>query len=187
MGINAGKLSQLISVMELKSSESGWSWSERRKAWAAIEQSESRRIFSSVGAAATSTVVFTIRRQELSMHDSIEWQGQHYFITSIIPTNDRAHLIVTSAPVVVVSCVADANKIPKGKTFPAALTEKYVRHEQLEPMSINAICYVLVTPKAVVLQPGSLVDIAGTPYVVLAAHQLDPYKNEYEVMRKADL
>ena len=173
--------------MELKNSDDGWSWSERRKAWAAVEQFDKRVIFSSAGAAANSTVIFTIRRQEISMHNAIEWQGQHYFITSIIPTADRGHLTVTAAPVVVVNCTADANKIPKGKTFPAALTEKYVRHEQLEPMAVSSICYVLVTPKAVSLQPGSLVDVAGMPYVVFAAHQLDPFKNEYEVMRKADL
>lgn len=60
------------------------------------------------------------------------------------------------------------------------------RHEQLEPMARNTICYVLVTPKAIALTSGSLVEIAETPYEVLLAHDLDPYKNEYEIKRTGE-
>jgi len=187
MGINAGKLNQPIYVLELSESDTGWSWTVRRKAWAAVEQSETRKVFSANATASRSSVVFTIRRQNLSMFDAIDWQGRHHLITSIEPTKDRAHLTVTAVPANIASCTAEANKVPKGKTFPAALAEKYVRHEQLEPMAVASICYVLITPKPVILQPGSLVDVDGTPYAVLAAHLLDPYRNEYEVMRKADL
>ena len=55
------------------------------------------------------------------------------------------------------------------------------------PYSTNIITYVLVTPKAVTLQRGSVVSVNGTDYAVLLAHVLDPYKNEYEICRTEDL
>ncbi len=186
MSINAGQLNQLVRIMELTESDTGWAWTERRKAWARAEQSDRTNIFSSVGIGAR-TVIFTIRKQSIDLHCAIVWNGQHCFLTAVEPTEDKLHLIVTAAVVTVASCVADADKTPRGAAFPAALTEKYIRHEQREPYAMNVICYVLVTPKAVSLTPGSLVDVDGTAYQVLAAHILDPYKNEYEIMRKADL
>lgn len=39
------------------------------------------------------------------------------------------------------------------QTFPGVLTEKYVRHGQEWPMSVNELGLVLVTPKAVTLRP----------------------------------
>jgi len=186
MGINAGKLNQMIRVMELTKSADGWEWTERRKAWASVETSDKSNIFSSVGIGAR-TVTFTIRRQSIDLHCAIQWNGKHGFLTGIEPTQDRLHYVVTAAMVNVVSCVAEPDHAPQGATFPAALTEKYIRHEQLDPMAVNSICYVLVTPKPVDLDPGSLVDISGTPYHVLTAHTLDENKNEYEIMRTVDL
>ena len=55
------------------------------------------------------------------------------------------------------------------------------------PYSTNAITYVLVTPKAIQLQRGGLVGVDGTNYEVQLAHVLDPWKNEYEIMRREDL
>ncbi|MPN39829.1 hypothetical protein SDC9_187363 [bioreactor metagenome] len=130
--------------------------------------------------------MFTIRRQSVDLGCAIVWGAQHCFLTSIVPTEDKIHLVVTAAMVNIVSCVADAQATPQGKAFPAALTEKYIRHEQPEPYSMNTVCYVLVAPKAVSLAPGSLVDVDGTPYEVLCAHTLDTWKNEFEIMRKAD-
>ena len=67
------------------------------------------------------------------------------------------------------------------------LTEKHLKWEQPEPYSINRITYVLVTPKAIRLQRGGLVGVDGTNYEVQLAHVLDPWKNEYEIMRREDL
>ena len=72
-------------------------------------------------------------------------------------------------------------------TFPGVLTEKYVRHEQEWPMSVNELGLVLVTPKVITLCPGCLVEARGAAWEVLAPHELDPYKNEYEIGRRVDL
>lgn len=186
MSINAGKLDQKIRVMEISETETGWAWTERRKAWAKAETPDKRNVYSSLGMAAQ-TAVFTIRRQSIDPGCAIVWQGLQCFITSVVPTEDKLHYVVTTALVNEVACTADAQKTPKGKTFPAALAEKYVRHEQLEPMAVSTVCYVLVTPKAVTLSPGSLVDVGEVPYQVLTAHELEPWRSEYVIVRKADL
>lgn len=182
MAMNAGKLDQLVRILELGAVEGGFAWAERRKAWAHAELTDRTNIFSSVGLGAR-TAVFTIRRQSVDLSCAILWGEQHCFLTAITPTPDKVHLTVTAAMVTLADCVADADRETAGPAFPAALTEKYVRHERLEPMDEATVCYVLVTPKAVTLAVGSLVTVNGTAYHVLAAHELDPYKNEYEAER----
>ena len=81
-------------------------------------------------------------------------------------------------------CRAEAGN---GAIFPAVLTEKHLKWEQPEPYSINRITYVLVTPKAVTLTRGKLVEVNGVNYEVQLAHVLDSYKNEYEIVRTEDL
>ena len=73
------------------------------------------------------------------------------------------------------------------QTFPGVLTEKYVRHGQEWPMSVNELGLVLVTPKAVTLPPGGLVEARGALWEILAPHELDEFKNEYEIGRTVDL
>ena len=57
-------------------------------------------------------------------------------------------------------------------------------------MSVNDLGLVLVVPKAIELMEGDLVTVmAGQPaeYNVQIRHVLDPYKNEYEIVRTEDL
>ena len=61
------------------------------------------------------------------------------------------------------------------------------RHGQEWPMSVNELGLVLVTPKAVTLPPGGLVEARGALWEVLAPHELDAFKNEYEIGRTVDL
>ena len=72
-------------------------------------------------------------------------------------------------------------------TFPGVLTEKYARHEQAWPMSANELGLILVTPKAITLRPGCLVEARDAVWEVLVPHELDPSKNEYEIGRRTDL
>ena len=46
---------------------------------------------------------------------------------------------------------------------------------------------MLVTPKAIALTPGQLVEVDGTPWPVTLAHTLDLWHNEYELEREVDL
>ena len=80
-----------------------------------------------------------------------------------------------------------ADGMAAGMTFPGVLTEKYARHGQEWPMSVNELGLVLVTPKAVKLRSGCLVEVRGSAWEVLVPHELDEYKNEYEIGKRADL
>ncbi|MCL2045735.1 MAG: hypothetical protein FWG88_05060 [Oscillospiraceae bacterium] len=70
--------------------------------------------------------------------------------------------------------------------FPGILAEKYLRQSQGEPMSYSEYRYMLVTPKAIELEIGELVEVGGKLCQVAVAHLLDPYKNEYEVVMRWD-
>ena len=85
-----------------------------------------------------------------------------------------------------VACQKDVDLDPAGYKFPGVLTEKYLGHTQERPQTSTTVTYVLVTPKAIELAPGSLVDAGGKNYEVQVCHTLDAWKNEYEIQRKED-
>lgn len=178
-----GEFRDRLTLLRLNITDSEISWQESGKLWARSERQKAGNIFSSVGLSAESWE-FIVRAQDLTAKDALLFEGHHHFITSI----DRVELgfwVVSTARVRVVRCQADpANN---GLLFPAAMTEKYIRHEQQLPMAINTTCFVLVTPKIVDLDEGSLVAVDGVPYEVQIGHRLDSFKNEFEVVRKADL
>ena len=127
-------------------------------------------------------VSFTLRRQALDLDNALRWRGQHCLITAIRPLG-RLYFTVEAALVVLSQC-----RDPKtGETFPAVMTEEYVRHEQLEPMATNEHRRVLVTPKAIQLRPGPLVEVDGVEWPILTPYELDPHKNEYVLERTVDL
>ena len=76
-------------------------------------------------------------------------------------------------------------------TFPAVLTEKYVRYEREDTHAESEAAYVLVTGKPIELKEGDLVTVQEGPargtYHVQAAHRLDPYKSEYEMAWRGDV
>ena len=183
--VSAGELRDRVELLELVETDGTFGWQVRKRTWAKAELSEKTNLFSKVGVGARQ-VVFTLRRQPLSLHEAIRWRGRHCFLTSIVP-DGLGHLTVSAALVDLVPCVGCANKTPRGPAFPGVLTEKYLKHDQETPMATNTLTYVLVTPKAIALEPGPLVEVAGTAYKVTVAHTLDEYKNEYEITRKGDL
>lgn len=184
--IGAGRLDQPLEVLELRETSAGaWEWVAVRRAWGQVEQTAKTNLFSKVGVGARDTAI-VLRRQRLTLHNALRWKGQHLFLTSIT-RRDRNHLDVAAALVDLVECRADADEGEDGTRFPGVLTEKYAKWDQPEPYSVNQLTYVLVTPKGIVLQRGGLVAVAGVNYEVQAAHTLDPYKNEYEIVRTEDL
>ncbi len=182
--INAGKLEKKITLLTLGAVTGGWAWQETGTAWAAITMTGKPALFSSVGLSARGAEI-TLRVRSLTLDRAVRYRGQHYFLTAA-DEDGKGFLKLTAATVEVVQCTATPDAEPVGAMFPGVLTEKYLRHEQQTPMAVNVICYVLVTPKAVELTPGELVDVAGTSYEILVAHTLDGYKNEYEIMRTVD-
>ena len=179
--IGAGRLNQPLEVLELRETATGvWEWVTLRRAWAQVEQTAKTNLFSKVGVGARDAAI-VIRRQSLTLHQALRWKGRHLFLTSITH-RDRNYLDVAAALVDLVDCRSE-----DGVRFPGVITEKYAKWDQPEPYSINQMTYVLVTPKGIVLQRGGLVAVAGTNYEVQVAHILDPYKNEYEIVRTEDL
>ena len=183
--VDAGKLRDVLQVLELKESPEGtWTWQKVRKARGAVELSTGRNLFSSVGIGARGAEII-LRRQDLTLHQAILWGEQHLFLTAILPEG-RLHLRVGAALVEPVECQGGMDEGGSVR-FPGILTEKYLKWEQPEPYSVNRMSYVLVTPKPIQLQRGGLVGVSGINYEVQLAHTLDPYKNEYEIVRTEDL
>ena len=183
--VEVGRLSDRVEVQELlkTTGESGtaYAWETVRRTWARAELMTRPNVYSVHGLGAAG-VTFTLRRQPLDPDSALWWRGQHCLITAIRPMG-RLYLTVEAALVVLSQC-----RSPQiGETFPAVMTEKYVRHEQLEPMAINTHQRVLVTPKAVRLAPGPLVEVDGVEWPITTPYELDPHKNEYALERTIDL
>lgn len=183
--IDAGKLRDALQVLELAESPEGtWTWQKVRKARGQVELSTGRNLFSTVGIGARGAEII-LRRQDITLHNALLWGEQHLFLSAILPEG-RLHLRVQAALVEPVKCQADMDE-GGGVRFPGILTEKYLKWEQPEPYSVNRLSYVLVTPKPIQIQRGGLVGVGGINYEVQLAHTLDPYKNEYEIVRTEDL
>lgn len=185
-GVEVGRLSDRVEVLKLQNvSESdtpaAWAWAPVRRTWAETELMSRPNVYSVHGLGAAG-VSFTLRRQPLDLGSALRWRGQHCLITAIRPLG-RLYLTVEAALVVLSQC-----RDPKtGATFPAVITERYVGHQQMEPMAVNKHQRVLVTPKAVRLVPGKLVEVDGVPWPIATPYELDPHKNEYAIERTVDL
>lgn len=183
--VEVGRLNDRVEVLELRSASVAppqtWAWERVRRTWAGAELMTRPNIYSVHGLGAAG-VMFTLRRQPLDLDSALWWRGQHCLITAIRPLG-RLYLTVEAALVVLSQCRSPRT----GETFLAVMTEKYVRHEQLEPMATNEHRRVLVTPKAVRLAPGPLVEVDGVEWPILTPYELDPHKNEYILGRTVDL
>lgn len=178
-----GKMRDRAVRLRLAQTPEKVSWEASGNVWARAERQTGGNIFSSVGLSAESWK-FTVRAQDITMHDALELDGRHHFITAI-DKPERGFFEIMTARVKMTACQAEPGA--GGLIFPAALTEKYVRHEQLSPMADNTVSYVLVTPKCVDLEEGRLVKADGLIYEIQTAHRLDEYKNEFEIVRRWDL
>ncbi len=160
-------------------------WTETRRTWAAAVQDGRSNLFSSVGVGARG-VTFTLRSPpHLTLFHALRWRGMHCFLTAI--TNGDPGFSTVKAALVRLDTIRLTPDGDRGMTFPGVLTEKYLAHRQEWPMSVNDLELVLVVPKAVQLRPGRLVECQGAAWEVLTPHELDEYKNEYEIGRRAEL
>ena len=199
--MNAGHLQQRIELLELVEVDGNFSWQMLRPAAATIPKvnlsaQTLRSRFSAIGKT-VEPIVFQIRRQPLTLDHAIRYKGQHCHLTKIAD-EERIFHKVEAGIVRVETCTAylpleldEGIDFPHGYTvdftFPAALTEKYVRFVDENPMNTNEFSLVLVVPKAVRLKPGTIVEVLGEPYEVRIPHELGLHQNEYEVVRSFDL
>ena len=199
--MNAGGLQQRIELLELVEDGGNFSWQVMRRAAATIPKvslsaQTLRSRFSAIGKT-VEPVVFQIRRQPLTLAHAIRYKGRHCHITKIAD-EERIYHKVEAGIVRVETCTAYQSlelaagiEFPHGYTvdftFPAALTEKYVKFGEGDPMDTNELALVLVVPKPVRLVPGRTVMVLGKPYKVRVPHELAEHQNEYEVTRRIDL
>lgn len=183
----SSKLDQVVEVLELQKDDSGnYTWGRIQRRWASVDLNTTRNLFSSIGIGARGAAVVLRTAPALTLHNALRWKGQFLFLTSMIVGDNRDCLELQAALVEPTECQADMDQ-RGGIRFPGILTEKYMKWEQPEPYSVNRLAYVLVTPKPIQLQRGSLVGVSGINYEVQLAHTLDPYKSEYEIVRTEDL
>lgn len=180
-----GDLRERLQVLAVDTDAAGMRWLICRTVWGNVQPLKKETVFSRAGISAPG-VQIVLRRQALQRTNALRWKGHHIFLTDIQPFGP-GHILATGALVELASCTVEADMPGGGWRFLAVLTEKYIRHEQLEPYAINTLTYVLVTPKEVELKRGTLVWVNKIPYEVQLAHVLDSTKNEYEIVRTEDL
>lgn len=204
--VDAGSLDQRLTLLSLQeTSPNTFAWVETGKVWANVTQDGSKNYFSSVGLGARNAKII-MRRSPIDMAQALRWGSQHLFLTSITQ-RDRMHWDVAAALVDVVTCAMDRTTTQVDKangnrpikvqaptvTFPGVLTEKYQRsqYDREDTHAKATSTYILVTPKAVVLEEGDLVTVKEGPakavYNVQGSHVLDRYKNEYEIVWSRDV
>lgn len=196
----AGKLDKPAQVLECQETSAGvWEWVPVRRIWAHMDLQQKTNIFSSIGVGARDASI-VIWQQELTLHNAIRQGGTHFFLTSITERN-RNQLDVKAALCSPVMMTAkpqartgrdELNRPIVAQqppfTFPGILTEKYYQNALDEIYQAETLQRVLVTPKAIVLRPGDLVQPGiEAAYTVRQALDLDPYKNEYVIERRKDI
>ena len=194
--MQAGTFDSPAVVLQLAHQGDTYEWQESDRIWTKAEPQSKTNLFSKVGIGQKS-IKFTIRKRPLTLHDAVRWQGKHCFLTDIKEV-DRMYLEVMAALIDPVPCIAfhtrhtldDLNRPAFQDTriaaFPGFLTEKYLGFEQKEIQAETETTYVLVTPKAIVLKSGDVVQIGDDFYTVRIVHTLDEYKNEYEITMGRD-
>lgn len=186
------ELDERVNLLEIQNTDTVYSWASKKTIWAKAEPQTSKNLFSSVGMGVKS-VKFTVWKQNLTLHNAFRWRGKHCFLTDITEI-DRLYYEVTAALIEPKTCyrlsqeesqdelLRPVDSEPKiDLTFPACLVEKYMGFQQLNPQARVTEQYVLVTPKEITLTHSGLVQIGETVYSVQVIHDLDEFKNEYEI------
>lgn len=202
--VDTGSLDQRLTLLSLQeTSPNTFAWVEVGKVWASVTQDGGKNYFSSVGLGARNAKII-MRRIAIDMTQALRWGSQHLLLTSIVQ-RDRMHWDVSAALVDVVTCAMDRTTTQVDKangnrptkvqaptvTFPGVLTEKYVGYDREDTHAKVSSTYILVTPKAVVLEEGDVVTVQDGPakavYNVQGRHVLDRYKSEYEIVWSRDV
>lgn len=194
-----GALRDLIQFLKLEQTENGFEWVSQTNMFAQVKQKTSKNIFSTVGLGVP-TVEFTIRNRHITLDNALMFKGQHCFITNIEehPDSRNFYKVTTAAitpricsvqrrtaeldPVYNRPILSDNTKI----TFPACVTEKYIKTAVETPQTNTEQCLVLVVPKAITLKVGEQITLEGKVWRVVVPHELDNWKNEYEIIRNDD-
>lgn len=196
-------LREKIEVLTLvQDDETGnMAWAPIRKRWASVKIDLQRSLFSAIGVGTQGATVIIRPDPCLTLQQAIRWNGKFLHLTSITLNAERDRQEIKAAICQSVALTAKPQDrtgrdalnrpvaIPQAAfTFPGILTERYYRSEEDEIFRRSTLERVLVTPKAVMLRAGDLVQLGGTaPYTVLQRMDLEAYKNEYVIERREDI
>lgn len=195
--MNPGKLRERGVLLRL-SGEKDLKWEENSGIWMQVKETGRKNLFSKVGIGSDGVEIF-LRKRDITLHDAIQWKGQHYFLTNITEEGTApVYLKIQAARITPVTVTAWQNQVSMGDlnqaeymweqagTFPACVTEKYLASREEESHMESEIRLVAVTPKVAVYQAGDIFEIAEKKFRVMIVHNLESWKNEYEIQRIED-
>lgn len=176
-------------------------WAPSRKRWASVTLDTRRNIFSIVGVGTRGATVVIRTDLRLTLHQAIRWRGEFLHLTAIALNQERDRQEIKAAICTPVTVTAKPQaRTGRGEfnrpvveqqsayTFPGILSEMYHQNEADEVFRKETLRRVLVTPKAVILRAGDLVQKGEeAPYTVRQVMDLECYKNEYVLERREDV
>lgn len=194
-----GSMRSRVQILSLQQEPDGCRWARTAVRWGEVTHPTGSNLFSKIGLGARSVRIRMRRMDGLTLHDAMMLDGQHLFLTRIDLDESRMYQTIEAAEITPVTCTVTRRRVTKDNpynrprygqdalySFPACVTEKYIRLQAVSPQNVTETCYVLVTPKCVQLRAGELVTVGADKMRVQIGHTLDPYKNEYEVYREVD-
>ena len=196
--MNIGKLRDRGWLMRLTGEEE-LRFEAVRSLWMEAAETGRKNLFSQAGIGADGAE-FTIRSCDLTLHDAILWNGRHYFLTNIERAGIHPVYFRVSAArvpcetVTVFRAATSRDDLSRAKrtereigSFPGCITEKYLGEEVGKSHLELEKRRVAVAPKAAVYRPGDVFEILGERWRVVLCHDLEAWKNEYEIERTEDV
>lgn len=195
--MNPGKLRERGTLLRI-SGTTDLQWEEHCKIWMQVKETGRKNLFSKVGIGADGVEIL-IRSRDITLHDAIRWNGQHYFLTNISEEGTApVYLRIQAARVNPVPVTVWRDKVEKGTlnqpirapeqigSFPGCITEKYLGSRDEESHMESEIRLIAVAPKAADYQVGDIFEFTGHKFRVMVVHNLENWKNEYETQRIED-
>lgn len=178
--MDAGKMREHIEIYTPKETGGGVVREKVYEVWAQMEKQKGRSVFASFGLAAELWKC-TLRRRGTRVEESIDWNGGSYYITAVRRQNSAEWEELDLARVAFSQCECG------GAMFYGVLTEKYAANRAEDAYNSDQRTRILVTPKQTEIEEGSTILVDGEGYYVALAHDFDPTRNEYELMRQRDV
>jgi len=196
--VDPGKLRKRGWLMRL-AGEEDLRFEAVRSLWMDVTETGRKNIFSRVGIGGDGAE-FIVRSCDLTLHDAILYEGQHYFLTDIEKTGICPvwfRVMAARVPcetVTVFRTETSRSDLGRAKqtvsvigSFPGCITEKYLGEEVGKSHLELEKRRVVVAPKAAVYKPGDTFEILGARWRVVLVHDLEAWKNEYEIERTDDV
>lgn len=193
------RYNDLIQVQQFSFDGTLGTWQTIGTLYAAKEDKNRLTVYAQHATAKRMSSTFYVRNEmEITMQHRIIWDDAPYMISGINAKGTEM-LEIVGVEAYYVDCVVerqvevyDALNRPQSVKslvyrIPAILAEKYVEYIKDEQKGENEISYILITPKIINIIAGDIVKIDTDNYVAVLGHKLEPYHNEYEIRRQADV